>query len=232
MQNTFNVRLSHLHAMAVLAGHKDIRYYLNGVRIEFNSTNTRLVATDGHKLALFNTKADNVGVGVLTIPNEFIAQLPKTSSRFDPLIEITQDQDNPIKWQAVVSMANTFTFYQVEGNYPDYSRVLHGIKTSGQPAQFNDDYLSQFKKAGLLITKANKKHFFPIVIHNGNQSAIVKFPTLNNEFIGVIMPMRDDTPQVDQSVDKAFYAPLVQVVTAKNLGIEAVENTVSEAIAA
>lgn len=222
--NTFNVRLSQLHAMALLGGDQDIRYYLNGVRIEFNYDNTRLVATDGHKLALLNTKAENQGVGSLTIPSDFIKQLPKSSAKYDPTIEISQDQNTPTKWIAAVSMSDTRSFFEIEGNYPDYSRVLHGIKTSGAPGLFNDEYLSQFKKAGLLLTKLSKKHFFPVIIHNGSQSAIIQLPTLLDQFVGVIMPIRDDTQQKDQSVDPSFYAPLIQKITVENNGLKIVNS--------
>ena len=43
-----------LHAMATLAAKKDIRYYLNGLLVEWNATTTRIVATDGHKMGIYN----------------------------------------------------------------------------------------------------------------------------------------------------------------------------------
>jgi hypothetical protein len=57
MQNQFHVSQSTLDAMLLLAGKKDIRYYLNGLNIEWNSEITRVIACDGHKLGIFQAAA-------------------------------------------------------------------------------------------------------------------------------------------------------------------------------
>jgi DNA polymerase-3 subunit beta len=230
--NQFTIKASQLQAMSLLASKQDIRYYLNGVRVEFNSTTTRLIATDGHKLGLFNYDSTlNNGLGSLTIHNDFIASLPKvTKAQNDLLCTIWQDQNNPTLWHCVYGNNQT-QFVEIEGRYPDYSRVIQPIKTSGQPGQFNDEYLAQFKKCGLLLTWLKKQHFFPEIIHNGNSSAIIQLPTLLDQFVGVIMPLKSDFIE-SAIVDPAIYAPLVQHVTVQNNGLVAVSDTVSEAMAA
>jgi DNA polymerase-3 subunit beta len=223
----FNVRISQLQALAYLSGNQDIRYYLNGVRVEFNYDLTRLIATDGHKLGLFNFKVENQGVGALTIPNEFIKKLPKVTAKTDQLLTISHIDNS--QWAAVDQGGNTYLFNEIEGNYPDYTRVLSPIKTSGKPGQFNDEYLTQFKKCGLLLTWLKKQHFFPEIIHNGNSSAIIQLPTLLDQFVGVIMPLKSDFIE-SAIVDPAIYAPLVQQVTVENNGLRIVSD--SEKIAA
>jgi DNA polymerase-3 subunit beta len=225
----FNVKISQLQALAILASKEDIRYYLNGVRVEFNYDVTRLVSTDGHKLGLYNFKTENEGVGVLTIPRSFIDKLPKVTIKTDQLLTISHVDQS--QWAAIDQGGNTYLFNEIEGNYPDYSRVIQPIKTNGQPGQFNDEYLAQFKKCGLLLTWLKKQHFFPEIIHNGNSSAIIQLPTLLDQFVGVIMPLKSDFIE-SAIVDPAIYAPLVQHVTAQNNGLVAVSDTVSEAMAA
>ena len=53
MQNQFHLKQSTLDAMLLIAGKKDIRYYLNGVYIEFNEKINRAVGFDGHKFGIF-----------------------------------------------------------------------------------------------------------------------------------------------------------------------------------
>jgi len=223
----FNVKISQLQALAILASKEDIRYYLNGVRVEFNYDVTRLVSTDGHKLGLYNFKIENEGVGVLTIPRSFIDKLPKVTNKTDEILAISHIAGP--QWQATALGGNTYLFNEIEGNYPDYSRVIAPIKTNGQPGQFNDEYLAQFKKCGLLLTWLKKQHFFPEIIHNGNSSAIIQLPTLLDQFVGVIMPLKSDFIE-SAIVDPAIYAPLVQQVTVENNGLRIVSD--SEKIAA
>lgn len=39
-----------IHAVSFAMGNKDIRYYLNGMLIEHNGAETRMIATNGHRL--------------------------------------------------------------------------------------------------------------------------------------------------------------------------------------
>ena len=40
--------------------HQDVRYFLNGMLVEFNESHVRAVATDGHRLALSDLKQDGL----------------------------------------------------------------------------------------------------------------------------------------------------------------------------
>lgn len=230
--NQFEIKVSHLQAMQQLASKKDIRYYLNGVRVEFNNSKTRLIATDGHKLGLFNyDSTQNSGIGALTIHNDFIDQLPKiTKAQNDLIMTIWQDQENLSLWHCLYGNTKT-QFVEIDGKYPDYSRVIAPIKTSGKPGQFNDLFIAQFKKCGLLLTWLKKDHFFPEIIHNGNDSAIVELPTLKGQFIGVIMPLKSDF--IDSAiVDPDIYKPLIVEVIAQNLGLADSDLQIGEPLAA
>ena len=74
----FSIKQSQLKAMLNLAAKQDIRFYLCGVFVEFNQQTTRLVATCGHKLGVFNHHSENnQGAGSLIIPRSVIENLPK-----------------------------------------------------------------------------------------------------------------------------------------------------------
>ena len=95
---------SHLKAVLLAAGKKDIRYYLNGVHV----TKHHLVGTDGHRMHIVCHGGDWPHEPV-TIPRTAceLAVKGKTTT-----LEITPTAIGPISYQPV------------GGTYPDYTRVM------------------------------------------------------------------------------------------------------------
>lgn len=184
----FSIKQSQLKAMLNLAAKQDIRYYLNGVFVEFNQQTTRLVATCGHKMGLLNHPSeDNQGAGSLIIPREVIENLPKTG-KFDPELTITKFDGNATGWTIVIPGGTQIVFQQIEGNFPDYRRVCN-FKTSGEAASFNYEYMVQFLKVQHALggSKTNTVNLY----QNGTSGALVTLAGVDN-FAGVIMPIRSD----------------------------------------
>jgi DNA polymerase-3 subunit beta len=184
----FTIKQSQLKAMINLASKQDIRYYLNGVFVEFNQQTTRLVATDGHKLGVLNHPSeDNQGAGSLIIPREVIENLPK-AGKFDPELTITKCPINHASWTIVIPGGTQIVFQQIEGTFPDYRRVCN-FKTSGEAASFNYEYLVQFLKVQKALggSKTNTVNLY----QNGTSGALVTLAGVDN-FAGVIMPIRSD----------------------------------------
>lgn len=97
---------SHLKAVLLAAGKKDIRYYLNGVHVNKH----HLVATDGSRMHIVCHGGDWPHEPV-TIPRDAceLAIKGKTTT-----LEITPAAIGPISYQPV------------GGAYPDYTRVMAG----------------------------------------------------------------------------------------------------------
>ena len=95
---------SHLKAVLLAAGKKDIRYYLNGVHVNKH----HLVATDGHRMHIVCHGGDWPHEPV-TIPRNAceLAVKGKTTT-----LEITPTDIGPISYQPT------------GGTYPDYTRVM------------------------------------------------------------------------------------------------------------
>ena len=164
-----------LHAMATLAAKKDIRYYLNGILVEWNATTTRIVATDGHKMGIYNLPdQDNPNSGSVIIPIDAL-----TGLKGDVIVD----------WNTLTTSDSVKTFAPIDAKYPDYRRVVPSGKADGIAGQFNVDYMAQFQKvAKMLGNKTDSAVFY----HNGaNNSAKVAVTSTPN-FLGVIMPMRVD----------------------------------------
>lgn len=164
-----------LKAMAILASKQDIRYYLNGVLVESNGAYTRLVATDGHLLGLFQTSetAHEDKSFSIIIPNEIIAKLDKKDNFLS-----TNEHGN---WSI-----DGISFTPIEGKFPDYMRVFPAKPASGETAQFNPEYITRFAKCSKLLNGTK----YPVIAHNGGSSALVDIGL--DRFIGVVMPMRNE----------------------------------------
>jgi DNA polymerase-3 subunit beta len=161
--------------MATLAAKKDIRYYLCGILVEWNATTTRIVATDGHKMGIYNLPdQNNATSGSVIIPLEALAGL-----KGDVIIGAnTLTTSDSIK-----------TFAPIDAKYPDYRRVIPRDKANGIAGQFNVDYMAQFQKvAKMLGNKTDNAVFY----HNGEREAAKVSVSSTVNFLGVIMPLRID----------------------------------------
>ena len=167
--------MNSLKAMSVLASKQDIRYYLNGVLVESNKSYTRMVATDGHLLGIYQIKetAHNDEEFSIIIPNEIIAKLDKKDNFLS-----TNEHGN---WSI-----DGIAFTPVDGKFPDYMRVMPSAPATGESAQFNHELIARFAKCSKLLN-ANKT---PVIAHNGGSSALVDLGL--DRFVGVVMPMRNN----------------------------------------
>jgi len=206
MQNQFHLKQSTLDAMLLIAGKKDIRYYLNGVYIEFNETTTRAVGCDGHKLGIFQSSvpSSNTGAGSLIIPRDVIESLPKKCSK----LEFAQISET--HWQIDTGNA-TIKFAPLDAKYPDFRRVVHGLQTAGTTgvaAGFNLTYLNEFEKCGNLLAGSKLKVGNRLRLHhNGDAAALVLLNCVDG-FAGVVMPLRDSLGSTGALFPAELTAPL------------------------
>jgi DNA polymerase-3 subunit beta len=208
MTTIIHIQQSTLDAMLLIAGKKDIRYYLNGVYIEWNNVLTRAVGCDGHRLAVKqHFVEDNQGAGSIIIPRDVIERLPKRQS-VGAMVQLTQNEAGAWAIQAGDIFIN---FTPCDATYPDWRRVTHGIKTSGEAAGFNLDYLMSFEKAGTILGggKLRAGGSRVRVHHNGAQGAIVTLDGIDG-FAGVVMPLKEQVG----SAGALFPADLVTDATA------------------
>ena len=99
---------------------QDVRYYLNGMLLELKSGRLRMVATDGHRLALC-TAPDPVDAGDATVivPRKGVLELAR-------LLEGDENVRLVIGSNHVRAANRQFTFTSklVDGKFPEYERVL------------------------------------------------------------------------------------------------------------
>ncbi len=132
-QITFDIPQKNLKLLidktAFAMAQQDVRYYLNGLLMELSKDFLRLVATDGHRLALSEYESEN-NISVdkqIIIPRKGILELARLLSNTDELA-VVNISNNHIR---VETKQFTFTSKLIDGKFPDYNRVipLDGNKT-------------------------------------------------------------------------------------------------------
>jgi DNA polymerase III subunit beta len=101
---------------------QDVRYYLNGMLWEVRQDQLRVVATDGHRMAMC-TRAVAVNTAEIIqaiLPRKGVLELSRLLDDSTAQVEITLSA-NHIR---VTSAEYTFTSKLVDGKFPEYERVL------------------------------------------------------------------------------------------------------------
>lgn len=101
---------------------QDVRYYLNGMLWEIQANQFRVVATDGHRLAICTlpTSIDSAEKAQVILPRKGVMELAKLMMAESDDVEIVIGS-NHIR---ATTADFTFTSKLVDGKFPDYERVL------------------------------------------------------------------------------------------------------------
>lgn len=178
-----------LKAMLLFAANLDIRYYLQGVKVEATNTTTRLIATNGHILGIHHSAQKNdVGEPTeLIVPRQAVELVrphgPKGGLLKDVLLEQATDG-----WR-IHDYTNGLRlgFDPIQGKFPDYAKVVPEA-ASGEMSRLNPAYVAVLAQAAKALKREPR---FVNIAHNGNGAALARIDTVP-EFLAVVMPMRDD----------------------------------------
>jgi DNA polymerase-3 subunit beta len=127
---------------------QDIRYYLNGMLVVVDSAELRVVATDGHRLALVTRPigATEVGHREVILPRKTIMELSKLLS----------DAETPVMVELFPSQARfrfdgvVLTSKLVDGKFPDYQRVIPAAHS--KRVRVNRQALAQALQRAAILT--------------------------------------------------------------------------------
>ncbi|MCF6776806.1 DNA polymerase III subunit beta [Thiotrichales bacterium 19X7-9] len=113
-----------LKRVSFAMAHNDVRYFLNGMLWEISDTTFKVVATDGHRLAMSQIDIDSLPTDQtqrIIVPRKAILELMKMlEDNNDELIAIRfGSQHFQVKLPQYI-----FTSKLIDGRYPDYNRVV------------------------------------------------------------------------------------------------------------
>lgn len=185
-------------AMAV----KDVRNYLNGMMIEHNGEETRLAASDGHRLHIVRIEHNH---GLTTEPIQVI--LPralvdtickaKTGKGYSDITISIADG----KVSASLPDGSSIVSALIDGKFPDYARVIPDT-FSGEVGQYNPEYvMDAYKGAGFWLEAKNWQNcaeFIPSKLSSGGISV--------PGFVAIVMPSRITAEHF--GIDTSFKTPM------------------------
>jgi len=199
-----------IKAIANLAATKDIRYYLNGVYIRANATQTTIVATDGHVLGVYkndqNNEIDDDQHYDFILPLDTVKNLKPAHRIKDELVEF---EFTPIDHLKVISVKiNSINIKMlsatVDGRFPDWQRVL--VKeVSNTVGNYDPELLARFIK---VAKEFNKKPHHVFLHQNGDSAGAITISNISN-FVGVIMPIRSSVVPAYEGCKRFFDQPPV-----------------------
>ncbi|TAN29570.1 MAG: hypothetical protein EPN31_06180 [Castellaniella sp.] len=130
---TFSIPLAELQAVALAAGDKDVRYYINGVAFEFATDGLYLVATDGHRIHVIKAAVEEAfGLSGLTgqtliVPNEVIKSIKSPArakqTRMTVAVEPSKNDNGEATHRITFTAGNdsdSKTGFAIIGHYPDW----------------------------------------------------------------------------------------------------------------
>ena len=135
--------LDMLRATLVCMGKKDVRYYLNGIHINRD----HIVATDGSRLAMFNTPVPNGGIQDDVKP-AIVPPFKVPGSIGKVRINVEGERVTIEKYNKKLAMVSTEVYQAIDGRYPDYKRVVpeSGSKYSSHFIDFDPSLIADIQK--------------------------------------------------------------------------------------
>lgn len=204
------IEQKNLKAVSLAMAVKDIRYYLQGVLIESNGLETRLVATDGHRLHAVIQESDQP----MREPESFImpldmvkkcvsAKAPKQDR--SPLVLIDYDPKSG-KVEARLPDGSSIVYQATDGRFPDYTRIIpRDIPETPEAAVFNPEYVADAVKGYCLFAEHSGKTPPSIGLRpNGSACGFLSA----GGFTAIIMPMRAElSPNPDIRLTMPLQSP-------------------------
>ncbi|EPS1221635.1 hypothetical protein ACVBR5_000861 [Burkholderia cenocepacia] len=185
-----NATASALKAVQIIAPKNDIRYFMNGVLVEAREKETRLVATDGHRLVVYRIECNNevpAGESIsIIVPNAVIDRLKLGKETPDEVTFESADDGRMFISHDDIRV----TFKPIEGNFPNYRKVTPE-KVSGESGHFKPGYLFDFQKVGAALKRQRTvNNILPLLCQNGPTGAAIVQLQGDDDFVGVVMPIR------------------------------------------
>lgn len=203
---------------------QDVRYYLNGMLLEVKPDSLRVVATDGHRLAMCTRQANvemSDSLKQAIIPRKGVLELSRLLNEPDKSVEIILGS-NHIRAK---TSAFIFTSKLVDGKFPDYQRVL---PTGGDKVVFgNRDELKQaFARASILSNE--KYRGIRFALSEGLLTVTANNPEQEEAEEQVAVDYAGDSIEVGFNV--SYLQDVTNVVDSENIKITLADNNSSALI--
>jgi DNA polymerase III sliding clamp (beta) subunit (PCNA family) len=202
--SNYILNANELEAVSLCASKEATRYYLCGVCVEVNQDDTiALIATDGYRMAAIRYSKDAATKDSFIISNDDIKKVLtlykgecKTAGKIyrDNLVISIDHADDNLTLSIVMRYKDetpplikaSFTTKAVDGNFPDYRRVLPARSGTVGAISFNAVYMADFARIANLLD--DNAHI--VCEFTDKDSLIIITLPKYTEFTGILMPIR------------------------------------------
>ena len=157
---------------------QDVRYYLNGMLLDLREATLRCVATDGHRLALAETRVETrvSAPRQVNVPRKGINELQGLFEPGDGTVDLEFARNHLRVRRDDV----TFTSKLIDGRFPDYEAVIP-IGADKEVRVLRDDMRAALQRAAILSNEKYRgvklevgPNRMRIVAHNPEQEEAVE----------------------------------------------------------
>ena len=202
-----------LESTSFAMAHQDVRYYLNGLLLEIDTSRIRAVATDGHRLAMTD-KAVEISLDAprqCIVPRKGVLEIVRLLNQTNNTTQIAVGENH----FRVYSVNQSLTTKLVDGRFPDYERVIPR-ETDNRVVASREALRSGLSRASILsnekfrgIRLILKRNLLTAVAHNPEQEeaeeeieveysgAAVEVGFNVSYLLDVLGVMRSDTVRLD-----------------------------------
>jgi len=202
INTVLTIEARYIAALSLFCGNSDDQECFGGICFEIRQVESRLVATNGHMLAVarIQQKPENFIFPILdvVVPVDlFKSVTPSGSVKIeivDQLVRLSKDGDEILSHYYPVNISydgTTISGNSLETPFPNWRQVIPK-KVSGKIAQFNPHYIGMLGKVQEILS-ADSDAVWVGIGHNGKGPALVEFSDRN--FIAVIMPTTSQLPR-------------------------------------
>ncbi len=179
----YEVDMKALCALVHLAGKSDIRFYLNGVCVEFREAETVYVATDGKVLGSYKVPQRNENPRDVIIPRDVIERVKLHKTHQDAVLSIGDDGAARLVYAA---QNVDVGFKPLEGVFPAWRRVVP-TEVSNEPGNYDVELLSKFVKVNKIFGATWLGH---VLLRQNGEKGPALVSLKDDAFQGAIMPFR------------------------------------------
>lgn len=182
-----------ISALKHFAALDDVRYYLNGIRIELTETDAYFVATDGAILACYRKEVclpeiAQSPVKSVVVPHDLLKAIKqKGSVIFDIDLPEPAAEGDGQGFESDISVTYEGATYSKKGISPaslSWRQVIPS-KVTGEFSQFNLDKLVLVQKAWKCLH--GRQPAYVLISHNGTGTALIDMK--NENFAAIIVPL-------------------------------------------
>lgn len=110
-----------IHRTNFAMAQQDVRYYLNGLLLEFSTGRVRAVATDGHRLALAEREVEGIDVEEqLILPRKAVLELQRLLGGDEETVTLAFGNSQIAFEMDGLKLISKL----IDGRFPDYERVI------------------------------------------------------------------------------------------------------------